>query len=96
MFDIERKKELDKKLNELLIEFQDVIGPEVCSIHGDEDCDCPAENYVHKEGWSLPVDTVVISLWMDSSDDTYLDVLTPDRQAHSRASGLLIDAMRMI
>ena len=89
MFDMKRKAELDNRISELLTEFSDVVGPWVCEIHSEEHCNCPTENFVKREGWALPVDICLVSVWVDAGDFTHLDCYTPENQALTRTVGLL-------
>ena len=89
MYDMKRKAELDNRISELLTEFSDVVGPWVCEIHGEEHCDCPTENFVKREGWALPVDICLVSMWVDAQESTYLDCYRPENQALTRTVGLL-------
>lgn len=87
-----RKKEFDEKFHNLLVEFSDILGPLVCSIHGEEPCDCPNENLERREGWAIPVDWVAMSLWIDSGENSYLDIAAPLGQPGTRTLGLLVAA----
>ncbi len=96
MLDPARKELLDEKLAALLLEFQDVVGPYICNIHNEDRCDCPDENFSVREGWALPVDIALLSLWVDSSESTYLDIYTPERQALTRTAGLLHQSLHSL
>ena len=93
MYDINRKRELDNRISELLTEFADVVGPWVCEIHGEDRCDCSMENFVKREGWALPVDICMVTMWVDSQESTYLDTYTPEKQAETRTIGLLLKSL---
>lgn len=88
-----RYEEFVSRIELVLNEFGDLVGPRLCAIHGDDLADCdhdPWESEMSPADGSIVTEGVICTNWtLMSNGESYYDYLHPIRMLQSHVIGLL-------